>query len=94
MFKQKRAYVGTTNTPLGAAGFNQPLGRDANGATTSPGNQAMGAESNDPLLKITIDNALSAGTTMNYNEFVAMVQKMEFNVYFSSNISRSVTSPS
>jgi hypothetical protein len=40
----------------------------------------MGAESNDPLLKITIENALSAGATMNYNEFVSMVQKMEFNV--------------
>jgi len=34
----------------------------------------------DPLLQISIDNALQTATTMPYNDFVSMVQRMEFKV--------------
>lgn len=79
MFKQKRAFTseGQANTIGGAPG-------QAAQAQVLPQGMTLGPQQNqEALLQISIEQALQQSTTMPLDEFVTMVQRMQFNVKLS-----------
>lgn len=75
MFKQKRAFTGEGST-------NAPAGSQAQPAAAQMAqNMALGPQQNqETLIQMSVEQALAQSTTMPLEEFVALAQRMAFNV--------------